>query len=358
MSLIGPVTSSRNTDPEGLKTEIAPATFWDGILHGHIDHAASWYNWGYHSPYMMQDAFFLLCGAFLSVLCLPALLMRMVVNAVNGNRLALQETCSDLLSALRMVVVGLCRGLALIPLAVVHDSFKGLRDQWRQVRYPEAKKAAIIAVDVQNDFFPGGTLAVGEAQEILPVLKHLIAHRREGVRYIASQDWHPRNHGSFAENLDVVMFSESTLNGVPQVAWPVHCVQGTPGAAFVKGLPRPEIVIQKGQDPRNDSYSAVADNGKVKKETKLLSHLHAEGITRLFVCGVATDYCVGATVEDLLERGFEVIVIEDACRGVYAGLMGDAKEKAYSQTKLKLERCGAKFMPASQAMQAYPEQFQ
>lgn len=354
-ALMGPVTSSRNTDPEGLKAEIAPATFWDGVLHGRIDYAASWYNWGNHSPYMMQDAFFLLCGAIVSLLCLPAIVMRLLVALSKGAWNAVQETLSDLKEALHIAVMGLLRGGATLPIACVRDSLKWGMMQWHNSHHRQEKKAAILVVDVQNDFFPGGALAVNEASSILPVLKNLIAHKRKEVRYMASQDWHPQNHGSFAPNLDVVAFSESLLNGVSQVAWPVHCVQGTYGAEFVKELPTPEIVIQKGQDPRNDSYSAVADHGNI--ETKLLSHLKAEGITRLFVCGVATDYCVGATVGDLADRGFEVIVIEDACRGVYAGLMGDAKERAYQETKAALEARGAHFMSSSQAMRGYPEQF-
>lgn len=359
-ALLGPVAINRHVDREGLKKEIAPFTFLDGLLQGRPDYAATWYNWGDHSPYIMHDAFFLLCGAVLSALCLPALLIRWVGNLLSGMVRGvdpLKEATFELLSALQMLIVGAIRGAILIPIAVFADSAKWITMKRRDRQFPQEKKSAILAVDMQKDFFPGGTLAVKGADEIIPILKTLIAKKREGVRYFASQDWHPENHGSFAPNLGVVTFSETMLNGVPQVAWPVHCVAGTPGAEFVEGMPAAEGVIQKAQDPRNDSYSAVLDNGKVKKKTKLMSHLRAEGIQRLFICGVATDYCVRETAKDLREQGLEVIVIGDACRGVYAGLMEDARASAEEKIKAELTACGAVWMPSQQVIHAYPEQF-
>ena len=351
---MGPVTIARNTDPEGLKKECAPHTLLDGLLQGRPDYAATWFNWGFGSPYFVQDAFFLLCGVVLSSLCLPVLLLRLISSPFKGS---LREALDDLWDALRMILIGGIRGAMMLAISPFRDSAKWIEMKKRDAAFPQDVKSAILATDMQNDFFPGGTLAVKGAEETVPVVQMLVTQKRKGVRYFATQDWHPENHGSFAVNLGVVTFSETTLNGVPQVAWPVHCVQGTYGAQLVEGIPAPDVMIQKAQDPRNDSYSAVADQGIVKKETKLMSHLHAEGIKRVFVCGVATDYCVRATAEDLAKRGLEVIVIEDACRGIYAGLTGEARNQAYQATQAELETYGVVFMPAKTAMHIYSQQF-
>lgn len=346
--------SIRRIDSRDLQEERASRTFVDGILHGRPDYAIRWYEWGVNSPYYLQDAFYLLSAVVLGVFCLPALLVRLVCGLFSGS---MKEVSFDLQDALKVIFVGLGKGFFVLLQAPFRDSAKWITMKARDVRVPQCQKTALLVIDMQKDFFSGGSLAVGEAESTLPIVQELVARKREGVLYIASQDWHPASHGSFAENLEVVPFSETTLNGVPQVAWPVHCVQGTAGADFVEGLPIPDVVIQKGQDPRNDSYSAVSDQGKEPKETKLLSHLQAEGVKRLFVCGVATDYCVRATVEDLTKQGFDVVVIEDACRGVFAGLTGDAKQQAYQAIKVRLEGCGARFMPAKQLMHDYPQQF-
>lgn len=348
----GEVYIDRHVDAEGLKKQTPVFKFLDGALQGRPDYAASWYNWGYNSPYRLQDAFFLLCGAFLSALCLPALTVRLALGLTPRN-----ETLQELQSALKMLFGGTVRGGVIGCVGFVLDPIKWMMRKASALREPQAKKSALLVIDLQNDFFSGGSLAVEGAEQVLPVVRDLVERKRKGVRYFASQDWHPQNHGSFASNLGDVLFSETQLNGVPQVAWPDHCVQGTYGAQFVDGLPTPDRVIQKGQDPRNDSYSALADNGIIKKKTKLLSHAHAEGIQRFFVCGVALDYCVRATVEDLTREGFEVIVIEDACRGVYAGLTGHAKELSFLKTKRDLETCGARFMSSKEVMDTYKEQF-
>lgn len=341
----------RPIDAEELKKQAAGFTFLDGIRQGRPDYAATWYNWGFHSPYLLQDAFFLISGAFFSAFCLPALVVRVIFGR------ACPEALKELKCALQMLFLGMLKGFLMLCAGLFVDPFRLARKNLRALYAPQTKKSALLVIDLQNDFFPGGSLAVPEAEEVLPIVNELVKRRRAGVRYFASQDWHPQNHGSFASNLEEVPFSETTLNGVSQVAWPAHCVQGTRGAEFVEGLPKPDWVIRKGQDPRNDSYSALADNGVIKKKTKLLSHAQAEGIQRFFVCGVATDYCVRATVEDLRSENFEVIVIEDACRGVYAGLTGHAKELAYLQTKKDLETRGARFMSSQEVMETYKEQF-
>jgi nicotinamidase/pyrazinamidase len=174
---------------------------------------------------------------------------------------------------------------------------------------------ALLVVDMQNDFVPGGALAVPGGDQILPSVNRL---QSLFELVVATQDWHPANHGSFAANHprkrpgDVV-----DLNGLSQILWPVHCVQGTPGAAFVPGLETSRIaqVFQKGTDPGTDSYSGFFDNAH-RKSTGLGDYLKARRITEIFIAGLATDYCVRFTAFDGLALGFKTHVIADACRGV------------------------------------------
>ena len=174
---------------------------------------------------------------------------------------------------------------------------------------------ALIVVDLQNDFMPGGPLGVPGATEVIPLTNSLM-ERFDLV--IATQDWHPPDHGSFAANHDSRSpYDVVDLHGLSQVLWPVHCVQNTPGADFVEGLntERFSAVIRKGTDPTVDSYSGFADNGN-RIRTGLAGLLQERGVTEVFVCGVATDYCVRFTAQDAASAGFSVTLIEDAARGV------------------------------------------
>jgi nicotinamidase/pyrazinamidase len=176
-------------------------------------------------------------------------------------------------------------------------------------------RRALVLVDLQYDFCPGGALAVTRGDETIAVANRLIPAFEVVV---ATQDWHPREHGSFAANhkkkqpYDVI-----TLNGLEQVLWPMHCVQGTRGAELHDELDRSKIdcVFPKGTDPAVDSYSGFWDNGK-RKSTGMADWLHAQGVTALAVLGLATDYCVKATAIDGLAAGFEVTLVEDGCRAV------------------------------------------
>lgn len=174
---------------------------------------------------------------------------------------------------------------------------------------------ALLLVDLQNDFMPGGALAVPEGDLVIAVANRLMRHYD---RVVATQDWHPPDHGSFAqphEGIDVGQRFE--LSGLPQVAWPVHCVQETFGAQFVDELATESIhkVIRKGTDPTIDSYSGFFDNGR-RKATGLEDWLRENGVTNVDVLGLATDYCVKFTALDAVDVGFETRLIVDGCRGV------------------------------------------
>ncbi len=174
---------------------------------------------------------------------------------------------------------------------------------------------ALILVDIQTDFLPGGALAVPDGDAIIPVVNGL---QTNFPLVVATQDWHPANHGSFAANHPGKnVFEQIDLNGLPQTLWPVHCVQGTPGAELATGLQRERIVkiFPKGTDGGIDSYSGLNDNGH-RKSTGLGEWLKAKGVTEVFVCGLATDYCVKFTALDAAQMGFKTFFIEDASRGV------------------------------------------
>jgi len=173
----------------------------------------------------------------------------------------------------------------------------------------------LVLVDIQNDFLPGGALAVPDGDAVIPV-----ANRLQSLfpLVVATQDWHPANHGSFAANHPGrKVFEQIELNGLPQTLWPVHCVQGTPGAELAPTLRRERIakIFPKGTDPGIDSYSGLFDNGH-RKSTGLGEWIKAKGVTEVFVCGLATDYCVKFTALDAVQFGFKTHFIEDASRGV------------------------------------------
>lgn len=176
-------------------------------------------------------------------------------------------------------------------------------------------KSALILVDLQNDFVPGGALAVAEGDQVVPIANRL---QTSFDLVLATQDWHPSNHGSFASQHpgkkpgDVI-----DLNGLQQVLWPDHCVQRSKGAAFHPAFDRTRVaqVFQKGVDPAIDSYSAFFDNAH-RRGTGLAEYLRSAAVTEIYVCGLATDYCVKFTALDARTLGLTTTVIGDACRGV------------------------------------------
>jgi nicotinamidase/pyrazinamidase len=174
---------------------------------------------------------------------------------------------------------------------------------------------ALVLVDIQNDFIPGGALAVDNGDAVVPLVNKL---QGKFDFIVATQDWHPANHASFAENHKGKSIGDVIeLGGLKQVLWPAHCVQKTEGAKFHADLDCTKIkkIFPKGTDPQIDSYSGFYDNGH-RKSTGLAEFLKNNIISQVFICGLATDYCVKFTALDSISEGFETFVVEDACRGV------------------------------------------
>lgn len=174
---------------------------------------------------------------------------------------------------------------------------------------------ALILVDLQNDFVPGGALPVPHGDAVVAV-----ANRLQPLfdLVVATLDWHPSDHGSFAANHEGKQPGDRIeLNGLEQILWPVHCVQNTPGAELLAALNTTRIAksFRKGTDPAIDSYSGFFDNGH-RKATGLGNYLRGRNVTRVYILGLATDYCVRFTALDARQLGFETSLIEDGCRGV------------------------------------------
>jgi nicotinamidase/pyrazinamidase len=173
---------------------------------------------------------------------------------------------------------------------------------------------ALIIVDVQNDFLPGGALAVKEGDQIIPLINRL---QSKFDLIVATQDWHPKDHGSFAGNHNKNPGEKIQLAGLEQILWPDHCVQETPGADFAADLKVEKIdkVFCKGTNKNIDSYSGFFDNGH-KKSTGLGDYLKEKGVTEVYIVGLATDYCVKFTALDAVRLGYKTYLIVDACKGV------------------------------------------
>ncbi len=185
----------------------------------------------------------------------------------------------------------------------------------------------LLVVDVQNDFCPGGALAVGDGDAVVPVINRLGA---KFTHLIQTQDWHPQGHRSFASaHPGRQPFDTVEAPYGPQTLWPDHCVQGTRGAEFhpALDLPGAELIIRKGFRAGIDSYSAFYENDR-KTATGLGGYLRERGFARLFICGLATDYCVFYTAVDARKDGFAAIVLIDACRAIdLAGSLAAAMEQ-------------------------------
>jgi nicotinamidase/pyrazinamidase len=174
---------------------------------------------------------------------------------------------------------------------------------------------ALVVIDVQNDFCPGGALAVADGDAILPRINGLMT---EFATVVLTQDWHPADHASFADNHPgAAPFSLTQMPYGPQVLWPRHCVQGTVGAAFHPGLNTDpaQVIIRKGFRPQIDSYSAFFENDR-QTPTGLEGFLRSRGVTALTLVGLATDYCVAYSALDAARLGFGATVLMGACRAI------------------------------------------
>ena len=182
---------------------------------------------------------------------------------------------------------------------------------------------ALLVIDVQNDFCPGGGLAVANGDAVVPVINRLLPPFDE---VLLTQDWHPAGHGSFASaHPGRAPFETVQMPYGAQTLWPDHCVQGTPGADFHAGLntTAARLVIRKGFRTGIDSYSAFFENDR-RTPTGLTGYLRERGLKRLFMCGLATDYCVAYSALDARAQGFEVVVLLEACRAIDLGGSLDA----------------------------------
>ncbi len=188
---------------------------------------------------------------------------------------------------------------------------------------------ALIIIDVQNDFCPGGALEVPQGDQVVSVI-NAIAQQFQTI--VLTQDWHPLKHASFASSHNADPFSTTTLSYGEQTLWPDHCIQGSDGAAFHPDLQTngAALVIRKGMHPGIDSYSAFFENDKTTT-TGLTGYLRQLGIKRVFCAGLAFDYCVRFTAEDAVKENFKTVVIEDACRAIDMDNSADAARASFNQ---------------------------
>jgi nicotinamidase/pyrazinamidase len=193
----------------------------------------------------------------------------------------------------------------------------------------------LLVVDVQNDFCPGGALAVAGGDSVIPVI-HRIAGRFEHI--VLTQDWHPSGHRSFASaHAGKKPFEQVQLSYGEQTLWPEHCMQQTPGAEFhpALSLPQAELILRKGFRPEIDSYSAFFENDRTTP-TGLAGYLRERGLTRVFIAGLAYDYCVGYSALDARRLGFPVVVIRDACRAIDLNGSVEIIEKQFAESGVTL----------------------
>jgi nicotinamidase/pyrazinamidase len=182
----------------------------------------------------------------------------------------------------------------------------------------------LVMIDVQNDFMPGGPLAVSGGNMIVPVINRIQSHFD---LVLATQDWHPATHKSFASNhFGTKPFDRIVLHGILQTLWPDHCIQGTAGAELDKDVESDRIaaIFRKGMDPEIDSYSGFYDNNH-QLATGLAGYLRDKGVHEIYFCGLAADICVYYTILDSIQEGFSATFIEDASSPLYPEKVDDVK---------------------------------
>ena len=208
-------------------------------------------------------------------------------------------------------------------------------------------QSALLLIDLQNDFCADGALAVPDGDSVIAVANRLIdACKARGIAVLASQDWHPANHGSFASQQGEPPYTQGELAGLPQTWWPDHCVQNSSGAALHPELHQQAIdaLFYKVEDPQVDSYSAFFDNVQ-RRQTELDGWLRHHEVTELIVMGLATDYCVKFTVLDALKLGYRVTLVTDGCRGV------NRSPRDSEQALAEMAEAGATLSAEAEALQ-------
>lgn len=198
---------------------------------------------------------------------------------------------------------------------------------------------ALLIIDMQNDFIPGGSLAVPEGDKLVPLINDL---QKKFDLVIATQDWHPKDHSSFAKNHPGKMeFEIIQLHGIDQILWPVHCVQNSEGAQFHSDLEtqKMEAIFRKGTNKEIDSYSGFYDNAHLKS-TGLSGYLKDKGVSKLYFCGLAAEYCVYFSIIDALKEGFKAILIEDATKAI--------SPKDFEKARKAILRAGGKIITSSE----------
>ena len=198
---------------------------------------------------------------------------------------------------------------------------------------------ALLLIDIQNDFLPGGALAVPDGDQIIPIVNHI---QPPFDLIVATQDWHPPDHKSFASNhAGRKVFETIDLEGLEQVLWPDHCVQGTYGAEFSKQLDmkKVEAIFRKGTNAAIDSYSGFYDNGH-RKSTGLADYLRGKNITQVYIAGLAGDYCVYYSAKDAIKEGFDTYIIEDATKAI--------DTQSFERAKKDIVQRGGKVIPSGE----------
>ena len=198
---------------------------------------------------------------------------------------------------------------------------------------------ALLVIDVQNDFCPGGALAVSGGDQVVDII-NTVAQSFQTI--VLTQDWHPAGHASFASHHKAEPFSTTTLHYGEQTLWPDHCVQGSDGAEFHSRLhtDNASLIIRKGMHPGIDSYSGFFENDQATS-TGLSGYLKQLGIKRVFCAGLAFDYCVRFTAEDAVKESFETVVIEDACRAINMDGSADAARESFLKAGVSLIQSSA-----------------
>ena len=194
--------------------------------------------------------------------------------------------------------------------------------------------SALIIIDMQNDFCPGGALAVKDGEKIIEPIN---SAQEEFETIILTQDWHPKEHSSFASNNSAEVYSTIEMDYGPQILWPDHCIQGSVGANFHKNLNtnNSDLILRKGRNPKIDSYSAFFENDK-NTTTGLEGYLVKKEIKRVYLCGLAFDYCVFYSALDGVNLGFEVFVFQDLTKAIDLNKSEEIAKKTMIEKGVKL----------------------